>query len=180
MDEEVLIRQRSYRDRSVLRVREVGRGIRILRVSRAVLNDSVQHSSVDSLRCSHSLCRYAGYLRYANTDIEERARSNAERTESRREHRITTKHQGTTCFACRGIGHAARDCPNVLLAAAGGANAVEGTAAMLGDGAASTALQVDEASKGAKVTEVGKDEGKGMKRGKGKKGGEITTGRCYR
>jgi zinc finger CCHC domain-containing protein 9 len=106
----------------------------------------------------------------------ERARAN----ETRRENRITNKHQQTTCFACRGVGHAARDCPNVLLAARGG-EIPDGTAAMLEGGSAAAdgegaGAQGDTgAAEGAKPKEE-----KGMKRGKGKKGGELTTGRCYR
>lgn len=104
--------------------------------------------------------------------MTERSRPNFDRTFLRREERITTKHDQTTCFACRGVGHAARDCPNVLLAARGG-DIADGTAAM---------LAVSGGDKDETGAENGKkDKGKdGMKRGKGKKGGELTTGRCYR
>ena len=70
-----------------------------------------------------------------------------------------TKYSSTTCFACRSVGHAARDCPNVLLAASGDG----GSAAMLDDA-------VGNGSKGKE----------GMKRKKGKMGGDVTGGKCYR
>lgn len=37
-----------------------------------------------------------------------------DRREDRRIKRINEKMQSTTCFACRGKGHAAKDCPNAL------------------------------------------------------------------
>ncbi|KAK4686670.1 zinc finger CCHC domain-containing protein 9, partial [Tremellales sp. Uapishka_1] len=75
------------------------------------------------------------------------------------EARRDPRHAKTTCFACRSVGHAARDCPNVLLAAAGG----EGSASML-EGAGNA---------------TGKGE-KGMKRKKGVQGSKLTGNKCYR
>lgn len=95
----------------------------------------------------------------------ERTKLSMDHSAQRREKRQQEKHNDTTCFACRSVGHAARDCPNVLLALEQG---VEGAAAMLGDG--------------AKDQEDGKSEApkKGMKRKQGKKGGDLVGGRCYR
>ena len=84
----------------------------------------------------------------------------AELSEARRTKRISEKYSGTTCFACRSVGHAARDCPNVLLAASGGG---EGSAGLLSTGEGTTGTA-----------------GRGMKRKAGKNGGEVTGGRCYR
>lgn len=101
--------------------------------------------------------------------VQERAKMNAERSDDRRMKRQNLTTTNTTCFACRSVGHAARDCPNVLLAAQGINN--EGTATLLGDG---------EKAEGGEAQEKGKQAEKGMKRGKGKRGGEVTGGRCYR
>lgn len=122
----------------------------------------------------------------------ERANYAAERAEVRREKRAHERDAGTTCFACRGTGHAARDCPNIL-AAAEGAN---GSAAMLeADELARKAGLVGgdaEAEDGGEDGEDEDDEEEGKKgKGKGKKGkkekkentltgGQITGGKCYR
>ncbi len=92
----------------------------------------------------------------------------------------------TTCFACRGTGHAARDCPNIL-AAAEGAN---GSAAMLeaDELARKVGLVGGDEPEGSDEEEESADEEEG-KKGKGKKekgkkekltGGQITGGKCYR
>ncbi|WVQ98897.1 hypothetical protein IAU59_006028 [Kwoniella sp. CBS 9459] len=87
--------------------------------------------------------------------IARRAKLTAKHAEERKQRRNDQKHSGTTCFACRGVGHASKDCPSVLLAAAGG-EGVEGDAAAAAGGA------------------------KSMKRKGGKLGGDITGGKCYR
>jgi zinc finger CCHC domain-containing protein 9 len=85
-------------------------------------------------------------------------KDNAIKSAERRINRQNLNTSSTTCFACRGIGHAARDCPNVLLAAQGIDN--DGTAALLGEGG---------------------EGGNKMKRGKGRNGGDVTGGgKCYR
>lgn len=89
----------------------------------------------------------------------ERTKLNAEHSESRRITRIHEKHVATTCFACRSVGHAARDCPNVLLASSGGGSA--------------DLLLPEHDKKGYKSDEA-------MKRRGGKKGGDVTGGKCYR
>lgn len=100
----------------------------------------------------------------------------------RRLKRADNRTTATTCFACRGIGHAARDCPNILLAASG----ENGSAAMLeADSMAerqAEALAAGDEGDGA-AKESGKLAKKG-KKGKGKNkevtGGQVTGGRCYR
>lgn len=64
-----------------------------------------------------------------------------------------------TCFACRGVGHAARACPNILLAATTVAAPEE-----KGEG---------EGQGGIEKKEVGRRKG-------GKKGGDVTSNKCYR
>ncbi|KAK0541143.1 hypothetical protein OC842_000102 [Tilletia horrida] len=46
-------------------------------------------------------------------EAERRAKSGA-RTDARREKRISERQAALTCFACRGSGHSARECPNAL------------------------------------------------------------------
>lgn len=98
-----------------------------------------------------------------SASLLERTKLSAEHSESRRVKRIGEKHATTTCFACRSIGHAARDCPNVLLATAGG----PGIADLLGLG-----------NGNAQNAKIG--AGKAMKRKGGKRGGDVTGGTCYR
>jgi zinc finger CCHC domain-containing protein 9 len=74
----------------------------------------------------------------------EQAKVSAEHSEQRRVRREDQRFSDTTCFACRGVGHPAGQCPNVLLSAGG------------------------------------EDQGAGLKRKGGKKGGEVTGGKCYR
>jgi hypothetical protein len=84
----------------------------------------------------------------------------AERTEDRRLGRIDNKNASTVCFACRQKGHAARECPNVLLAA-----------------------QLPEDQAGDQGAQGGKPKAKqGMKRAKGQMGSDVagSGGRCYR
>ena len=85
-----------------------------------------------------------------------RTKLSAEHSKSRYTKRTPDKHVATTCFACRSIGHAARDCPNVLLAQNGGEGSAETNTKREGN------------------------EKVGMKRRLGKKGGEVIGGRCYR
>ncbi|KAJ9121684.1 hypothetical protein QFC22_002304 [Naganishia vaughanmartiniae] len=82
----------------------------------------------------------------------------AQKTEDRRQGRVQDRNTNTTCFACRAKGHAAKDCPNVLLAAA------------------NTDLGQDE------VEEQPSADSRGLKRKKGKKGADLagSSGRCYR
>jgi zinc finger CCHC domain-containing protein 9 len=91
----------------------------------------------------------------------------AQRSEQRRVGRQAAKHASTTCFACRSKGHAAKDCPNVLLASA-----------------SSDLAPVGEESAGdkRKAEESQQAPPRGMKRAKGKKGADVagTSGRCYR
>ncbi len=96
--------------------------------------------------------------------MSERMKMSSDHSAQRREKRQHERNSGTTCFACRSVGHAARDCPNVLLALEKG---VEGAAAMLEDGA-KTGEDAEERPK------------KGMKRKQGKKGGDLVGNRCYR
>ncbi|KAJ9102479.1 hypothetical protein QFC21_002879 [Naganishia friedmannii] len=82
----------------------------------------------------------------------------AQKTEDRRQGREQDRNTNTTCFACRAKGHAAKDCPNVLLAAA------------------NTDLGQEE------VEEQPSGDSRGLKRKKGKKGADLagSSGRCYR
>lgn len=83
--------------------------------------------------------------------------------------------QQTTCFACRGVGHTARECPNILLAASGEA----GSAAMLE--APDMLKRKAEAEAEEEVGKKGKKSKKGKKAQKeNQTGGEITGGKCYR
>lgn len=83
--------------------------------------------------------------------------------------RVDQRQTQTTCFACRGVGHSARDCPNILLAASGQA----GSAALLEAG--------DMAKRQAEVVESEGTQGvKSGKRDKKAKGGDIVGGKCYR
>ena len=95
-------------------------------------------------------------------ELLERTKFSAEHSESRRIKGISEKYAGTTCFACRSVGHAARECPNVLLAA------------VVGEGSSTDRLE-DPAIKTVKAPGA-----KGMKRKSGKKGGDVTGGQCYR
>lgn len=122
----------------------------------------------------------------------ERSAFAAERADARRTKRAEDRDVNTTCFACRGTGHAARDCPNILAAAEG----AHGSAAMLeADGLARKAGLVggEESGDGSEAEDEGdedEDEAEGKnakgkgKKGKGKKetltGGQITGGKCYR
>lgn len=83
----------------------------------------------------------------------------AQRTEQRRQGREHDRTSNTICFACRGKGHAAKDCPNVLLAAE------------------KTELESVNADAADTVEET-----RGLKRKKGKKGADLagSSGRCYR
>jgi zinc finger CCHC domain-containing protein 9 len=86
------------------------------------------------------------------------ATGKAQKTEDRRQGRVQDRNSNTTCFACRAKGHAAKDCPNVLLAAA------------------NTDLGHEE------VEEQPSGDSRGLKRKKGKKGADLagSSGRCYR
>lgn len=86
------------------------------------------------------------------------ATGKAQKTEDRRQGRVQDRNSNTTCFACRAKGHAAKDCPNVLLAAA------------------NTDLGQEE------VEEQPSGDSRGLKRKKGKKGADLagSSGRCYR
>lgn len=105
--------------------------------------------------------------RAGHAETSERTKLSADHAAQRREKRQHNRDSGTTCFACRSVGHAARDCPNVLLALEKGVEGVEGAAAMLGDGEAKS-----------KPEENGQK--RGMKRKQGKKGGDVVGGKCYR
>lgn len=91
----------------------------------------------------------------------ERAKLSAQHAFERRENRQNDRTSATTCFACRSVGHPARECPNVLLALEQG----EGSAALLDEGGDKEQLEKEK---------------KGMKRKPGKKGGDIVGGKCYR
>ncbi|WWD01211.1 hypothetical protein V866_008152 [Kwoniella sp. B9012] len=52
--------------------------------------------------------------------ISRRAKLSAKHAEERRQKRNEQRNANVTCFACRGVGHASKDCPNVLLGAAPG------------------------------------------------------------
>ena len=84
------------------------------------------------------------------------------------------RESSTTCFACRSVGHSARDCPNVLLATEG----PQGTAEMLGDTSAKANAGSQAAEEGTE--ESGEKPKKGMKRKKGKLGADLVGGKCYR
>ncbi|BEI81294.1 hypothetical protein CcaverHIS002_0204540 [Cutaneotrichosporon cavernicola] len=120
----------------------------------------------------------------AQEESSQRAAFSAERADARRFKRAEEREVNTTCFACRGTGHAARDCPNIL-AAAEGAN---GSAAMLeADELARKAGLVGDNGEesGEESEQAAEDEGKKDKtKGKGKKekltGGQVTGGKCYR
>ncbi|ORX33727.1 hypothetical protein BD324DRAFT_653783 [Kockovaella imperatae] len=110
----------------------------------------------------------AGWKR--DRSIAKRARFAAERAEERRLNRQKQKNSSTTCFACRSVGHTARDCPNILLATEG----PQGTAELLGD----ISAKVDSETKaGGSVSDGGT---KGLKRKKGKLGADLVGNRCYR
>ncbi|WVN86640.1 uncharacterized protein L203_101808 [Cryptococcus depauperatus CBS 7841] len=94
-------------------------------------------------------------------DIARRSRISERHVEERRQRRFDERNASVTCFACRGVGHAARDCPNILLAAS--------------SVGAPTAEDDGRLSEGRVV----KKSGDGRRKG-GKKGGEVTTGKCYR
>ncbi|KAI5453218.1 hypothetical protein NCC49_006243 [Naganishia albida] len=83
----------------------------------------------------------------------------AQRTEQRRQGREHDRTSNTICFACRGKGHAAKDCPNVLLA---------------GEKTELESINADAADT--------VEETRGLKRKKGKKGADLagSSGRCYR
>ncbi|WVW82900.1 hypothetical protein I302_104914 [Kwoniella bestiolae CBS 10118] len=49
--------------------------------------------------------------------ISRRAKLSAKHAEERKQRRNEQKNANVTCFACRGVGHASKDCPNVLLGA---------------------------------------------------------------
>lgn len=108
----------------------------------------------------------------------ERARSTEQRSEDRRLKRVDQRQNQTTCFACRGVGHAARDCPNILLAASGQA----GTAALLeADDMAKRQAELLAAEGEGAGADGGKAGGvKSGKRDKKAKGGDIVGGKCYR
>ncbi|KAH9998511.1 hypothetical protein BJV74DRAFT_204110 [Russula compacta] len=42
------------------------------------------------------------------------AADRAASTEARRQKRIAERHAHTTCFACREVGHSAKDCPSIV------------------------------------------------------------------
>ena len=95
--------------------------------------------------------------------LKDRERLKAQRAAHRLKKREDLRHMETTCFACRGVGHAARDCPNILLEA----QMPEGTADMLGGKSSGTQSATEPSLKG-------------MKRKKGTRGAELVGGRCYR
>lgn len=99
-------------------------------------------------------------------EAERRLKSSA-RNEERREKRAEERAASTRCFACRGMGHAARDCTMGLNAAGTalegeeGQQGASGSAATLGDEAAATAARAAE-NKAANLT------------------GKETVGICFR
>ncbi|WVQ71873.1 hypothetical protein IAR50_001415 [Cryptococcus sp. DSM 104548] len=86
-----------------------------------------------------------------------RANLSSKHAEDRIKRRAEQKNMNVTCFACRSMGHAARDCPNILLAATTVGAPVEG-----------------------QESEAPQNETKSSRRKGGKKGGDVTTGKCYR
>ncbi|WRT67306.1 uncharacterized protein IL334_004274 [Kwoniella shivajii] len=52
--------------------------------------------------------------------VARRAKLSDRHAEERRQKRSDQKNINVTCFACRGVGHASKDCPNVLLGAGQG------------------------------------------------------------
>ena len=104
--------------------------------------------------------RAVSYPQVYSILIAERAKLSVKHAEERRQKRFQERDNSTTCFACRSVGHAARDCPNVLLALEKGG---EGSATLLGDEAPEQPAQ-----------------NRGMKRKPGKKGGDLVGGKCYR
>ncbi|ODN98352.1 zinc knuckle family protein [Cryptococcus wingfieldii CBS 7118] len=86
-----------------------------------------------------------------------RANLSSKHAEDRIKRRAEQKNMNVTCFACRSMGHAARDCPNILLAATTVGAPVEG-----------------------QESEAPQNEVKSSRRKGGKKGGDVTTGKCYR
>ncbi|KAL1405478.1 hypothetical protein Q8F55_009110 [Vanrija albida] len=103
-------------------------------------------------------------------EIAKRARNADMKTEQRRLQRIDERAQATTCFACRAVGHTARECPNILLAASG----QNGSAAML-----EADKMAERQAEAGGAEESGKKKGK---KGKGKEvtGRDLTSGKCYR
>lgn len=99
---------------------------------------------------------------HVNTILLNDRSGKAQRTEERRQGRVEDRNSNTTCFACRAKGHAAKDCPNVLLAAAN-TDLENANTEVAGDAAEAAGPR-------------------GMKRKKGKKGAELagSSGRCYR
>ncbi|EIW69993.1 hypothetical protein M231_02136 [Tremella mesenterica] len=102
-------------------------------------------------------------------EIARKAKFAQERNVARREQRTTDRLAQTTCFACRGNGHTARECPVIL----------QGTAAMLEGIPLSSTSSLDKVDDSNDFTK-GRKTGKEAQGKKGKKGGEITSGRCYR
>ncbi|WWC60988.1 uncharacterized protein I303_103565 [Kwoniella dejecticola CBS 10117] len=51
--------------------------------------------------------------------ISRRAKLSAKHAEERKQRRNEQRNTNVTCFACRSVGHASKDCPNVLLGAEG-------------------------------------------------------------
>ncbi|AFR93464.2 zinc knuckle family protein [Cryptococcus neoformans C23] len=92
-------------------------------------------------------------------ELARRSKLSAKHAEDRKQRRIEDRNANVTCFACRGVGHAARACPNILLAATTVAAPEE-----KGEG---------EGQGGIEKKEVGRRKG-------GKKGGDVTSNKCYR
>ncbi|WVQ78524.1 hypothetical protein IAT38_000610 [Cryptococcus sp. DSM 104549] len=93
-----------------------------------------------------------------DSGLANRARLSEKHAEERRQKRIEEKNSNVTCFACRGVGHSARECPNILLAAA----------------------TTGAPEEGSEAAPKAKGEKASMKRKGGKKGGDVTSGKCYR